>query len=710
MRKPFLISLLVVTLGARIATGAAQPNPPPPAAGNWYERGLFFLHEDHHVERQDPVGRAVDKEQIARLLRGAKPDLVQMIAKGAYGMTTFPSVVGFTPPQLGADVLGLWRDAARVEGRPFGVYFNPCNDREIRIRHPEWLRLGPDGKPRDQDVTSASAVRTGMVGSNGKLWSIALCMQSGVVENYVWPVLREIIEKYQPDSIWFDGMGGQADPCYCTTCRNQFVQATGKAVPTKATDPGWTEFKAMQRRVYHTFFAQTLAEIHRISPKCLVTHNGAYTPSMPEKPPVGMGFLSKDYVDHSNMISPYSHYLDSTGLPYEIMTEVFTANPALGPEAGWTEDETIPKPPEQIRQEIAVILANGGRYNLWDVPARNSALVEGRFELIQKVVAPFIRQREQWCLGARRPDVSVLYSGQVHYAKLESSGKLFGSNDKWLKSVDDRMRELHLDYEYVTDWRLAEGDVRGQLLIVEDPGKVGAEMVEAVLRYASRGGRVVWTGSGSSERLAAALGLRSDPEAAASETISLGADVAAGAGSFRIRLHKVEPDAARTVLEASLASGGRYPFLLSHQVGSGAIYYAAGPLLTEAEDSGRIPANVLETLFAQLLPNADRRLNTNVSGKALATLRVRANDTIVHLANLSPGKRKNGTWRRRAYQVITDVPPITASVVSVKLGRKPAAVYLQPQGKQIGDWQYRDGRLEVAVPPFDFHQMIVITP
>ena len=705
MRMLFWTTLLFITLRALVATSAAQPSAPSSGAGNWYERSLFLLHEDHHVERQDPVGRAADQGQITRLLRGAAPDHVQMIAKGAYGMTTYPSAVGFTPPQLGADVLGLWRDATRAAGKRFGVYLNPCNDREIRVRHPEWLRLGPDGQPRDQAVKTASAVRTGMVGSNGKLWSIALCMQSGVVENYLWPVLREIIEKYQPDSIWLDGLGGQADPCYCPVCRNQFQQATGKPAPVQATDPGWAEFKVMQRRVYHAFLEKTLAEIHRLSPRCLVTHNGAYSPSMPEKPPAGLGFLSKDYVDHSNMISPYAHYLDSAGLPYEIMTEIFTANPALGPEDGWTENETIPKPPEQIKQEVAAILANGGRYNLWDIPTRSSALVEERFDLIQQVVAPFIRQREPWCLGARRPDVSILYSSHVQYARLESSAKLFGGNDRWLRQVDDRMRALHVNYEYVTDWRLAEGDVRGRLLVVEDPGRLAPETVAAVLQYANRGGRVVWSGQARHERLSAALGLRFGAGAAV-ETITL----ETVPGAFRCRFQPVTADSARTVLAASLASGGRHPFLLANKVGGGEVYYAAVPLFPEADESGPIAPQVLAALLARLLPETERRLTTDASDKALVTLREKANNYVVHLANLSPGKRRNGTWRQRSYQVITDVPPIPACAVSVQLAAKPAAVYLQPQGKKIDDWQFRNGRLEVAVPPFDFHQMIVITP
>jgi hypothetical protein len=529
-----------------------------------------------------------------------------------------------------------------------------------------------------------------------------------VLEGYVWPLLREILAGYSPDSIWLDGLGGQADPCYCRQCRSQFTQATGQPVPTRPGDPGWGAFKAQQRRAYHEFLGRTIAEVHRLKPKCLVTHNGAYAPWMPEKPPPGFGFLSKDYLDHGDAISPYCHYLDSVGLPYEIMTEIFTANPDLPPDDGWTERETRPKPPEQIKRELAAILANGGRYNLWDIPARDSALVEERFELITREVAPFIRARAPWCLGTRVPDVTVAYNTEAHYAKIEASPKIFSDDRKWLRDVDDRLRELHLDYEYMPDWRLEPGEIRGQVLLVEDPARIEPAFVEAVLRFARQGGRVIWTGRARHPALEAALGLRFEEAAATAGPVTLEGEVAGPA--FEATCHRARPDSARVLLHARTAAGERFPFLLVNDVARGRIFYAASPVLSPAGRAARLPLGGLQALWRHVLPEHERHLTAEAPPSALVTLRRKDGEQIVHVANLSPGRRRPGTWRGREYQVITDVPPLPAGRVSVRLPRAPAAVSLQPQGVEVRDWQYRDGRLEVAVPPVEFHQMIVIKP
>lgn len=696
--------LLVALPGGEAGGGAA---PAAPDRG-WYERTFFLLHEDHHVERQDPVGRGADPAQIARWLREARPDHVQMIGKGAYGLTTYPTAAGFAPPQLGADVLGLWRDAARAANLRFGVYVNPCNDREIRIRHPGWLRLGPDGKPRDSAPRSPQAYRSGMVGSDGRLWSIALCLRSGAIENYVWPILREVLDRYAPDSLWLDGLGGTADPCHCRACRDEFQRRTGLAAPPGPTGPGWSEFQAFHRETYHDFLRRTLAEVHRLRPACLVTHNGAYTPWMPEEPPAGLGFLSKDYLDHGDMISPHSHYLDSVGLPFEIMTEVFTANPDLPPDQAWTEHETRPKAPEQIRRELAAILANGGRYNLWDIPARSSALVEERLPLIAREVAPFLRAREPWCLGTRLPDVSVAHSTHAHYAKLAAGPKVFGDDRKWLRDVDDRLRELHLNYEYAPDWRLARGDVRGQVLLVEDPAAIAPAFVEDVLRHARQGGRVIWTGQARQPALEAALGLRFDGAAAVVGPVTL--EGGAAGPAFAAAVHRVQPGAARVLLHARTAAGERLPYLLVNEVGRGRIYYAASPVLAPAGPGVRLPPASLQALWRQVLPDAERHLTAEASPAALVTLRRKDGNTVVHVANLHPGRRRTATWRGREYQIHSDIPPLPAGRVSVRLPRAPAAVVLQPQGTQVSDWRYRAGRLEVAVPPVESHQLIVVTP
>ena len=125
--NPSIVLLIAAVFGAE-----------PPA--NWYEQSFFLLHEDHHTSGTREVGRDADLAETRKLVGLCRPDVIQIHAKGNPGWTTYPSRIGYTPPKLAKDVLGIWRDTARLDGYHFSVYYNLGRDGEIMKRHPEWNR------------------------------------------------------------------------------------------------------------------------------------------------------------------------------------------------------------------------------------------------------------------------------------------------------------------------------------------------------------------------------------------------------------------------------------------------------------------------------------------------------------------------------------------------------------------------------------------
>ena len=82
-----------------------------------------------------------------------------------------------------------------------------------------------------------------------------------------------------------------------------------------------------------------------------------------------------------------------------------------------------PKPPVQLQQEMAIVVANGGRFWVWDNPTPESGLVAARHEYLAQHVKPWLEQRRRWCLGTRRlPDVSLLNASETHYAVTDAMG------------------------------------------------------------------------------------------------------------------------------------------------------------------------------------------------------------------------------------------------------------------------------------------------
>ena len=453
-------------------------------AGNWYEESLFFLHEDHHIFGDEQVGRDADVAETARLVALCKPDMIQMHAKGNPGWTTYPTKVGYAPPKLAGDVLGVWRDVARAGGYRLGVYFNLGNDGRIAANHPEWIRADPDGKPLNR----------------------GMCFHSGVAEQYLWPMVREIMAGYHPDSFWFDGTAHSVRPCYCQSCRARFERERHRAPPKTPNDPAWADYQEMQRQIFREFIGRTIAEIHKLDPNCLVGINNSYHLMMPEKPPSGLGYLTSDIGNRVESISPLVHWFDSQRVPFDLMTKLVAADPRSVKDGEATA--VMPKPVGQIQQEMAVIIANGGRYSLWDIPTPTGRLRQEWVEAIARNVAPFLRARQPWCLGERLPDVSVLHSAAAHYAATNHAPMSFVSQDIHVQGVQAALASRHLNYEMIADWRLAQQDIRSPLLIVEDPEAVTEEVALGVLKFLDAGSRVLWSGRGLNQQLQQAFGVK----------------------------------------------------------------------------------------------------------------------------------------------------------------------------------------------------------
>ncbi len=655
-------------------------------AENWYERSFWLLHEDHHTIGTAAVGNAADAAQTSRLLSLCKPDLIQIHAKGNPGWTTYPSKIGHTPPKLQGDVLGMWRDVARRDGYHFSAYYNIGRDGEIMRRRPEWNRVAANGKPVDR----------------------ALCYHSGVAEQYLWPMIEEIIEHYHPDGFWFDGSCFTVQVCYCDKCLSRFDRETGLEAPRSREQPGWSAYKEMQRQIYREFVRDTTRFIHAIDSECLVAVNWAYSVRMPEKPDPGLAYLTGDIGNRVEGLSLEAHWSDAVGLPFDLMTQLNTLQAVARPHDGRRIQTMTPKPVEQIQQEMAVIIANGGRYFAWDSPTAESGLTPERFEFMGRVVSPFLRERQPWCMGTRRlPDVSLLHNAASHYAVNDQKPTCFTRSDRRLDGAAEHLAHLHLNYELVPDWRLEAQDVNSPLLIVEHAKALPKQTIASLLRYAREGGSLLLTGmtpiSSGPMRDACGIAAFTGPRGGESLTV----DVQDEQISVNHWLFRITPAGCQTLLTARDDQGQQHPLLIKNHFGEGQVFYFATPLLT-AHGANVIPDGVMQHVFEQARPAADRLLTTDAPSTVEVVLRSQGDACLLHLVNMAPGHRETLNSGRRRYTKITDIPAVPACHVSIQLADRPKSVRLQPEDIEVENWKYEDGKLECQIPSFAIHQILVM--
>jgi hypothetical protein len=65
--------------------------------------------------------------------------------------------------------------------------------------------------------------------------------------------------------------------------------------------------------------------------------------------------------------------------------------------------------------------------------------------------------------------------------------------------------------------------------------------------------------------------------------------------------------------------------------------------------------------------------------------------------------------KRGWYRPVTihSLPAVRSHNATVRLPDKPRAVTLQSEGVPLEEWTYRDGRVQLQVPAFGAHRMIV---
>lgn len=630
---------------------------------NWYTNSFYLLHEDHHTGQTAAVGADADQQLIERLVNLSKPDMIQMHAKGNPGWTTYPSKIGHVPPKLVGDVLGIWRDVARRNDCHWSIYYNIGRDGEIMKRHPEWNRSRRDGRECER----------------------ALCYHSGVGEDYIWPMLHEIMAGYEPDGFWFDGSVFTIQLCYCPTCRDRFKSETGMDLPKSPKEAGWSTFHEMQRQIYREFVGKTCNLAHSVDPDCLVTFNWAYSLRMPEKPDPGIAYLTGDIANRVEGLSPEAHWYDGVGLPFDLMT---TGHSFIQQAAARTK---VAKAKAQIEQEMAVVIANGGRFNLWDTPSPTSGIRPDLHEFYARVVGPFLRSRQQWCLGSKRlPDVSLLHSATAHYALADRTDHSFNRRNDRIEGAAGAMSRLHLNYEMVGDWRLHEQDIRSPLLIVEHPLELSARDCEAIIEFIEAGGRVLLSGAGilHHPRFLEVFGLA---EARTSD-----------ADSFRIKT-----STSKAILTVT---GGAGPLVTANRWGKGMAYYAAQPLLIPYSKSSK-SLDVIRQLMEVLAPSRKRMVTVEAPAHVEIVLREKDSRYILHEVNTAEGRRTYGPAipGRSRPVTIHSLPPVAAHKVSIRVPRRPESVTVQPGGVRLDNWRYVDGRVELTTPQFDVHQMIVLS-
>jgi len=636
---------------------------------------FFGLHFDLHPGKGDTsLGADVTEDNIAQLLTRVRPDYVQYDCKGHPGYTGYPTKVGSASPGIVKDSLAIWRKVTREHGVGLYIHYSGVWDSRAIELHPEYARIGPDGK-RDTNNTSVFGP---------------------YVDQLLIPQLKEVTTQYQLDGIWADGECWAAALDYSPAALEAWTRETGfKEAPKKRTDPHWLEWKMFHKRAFERYLCHWVDALHAHNPKLQITSNWMYTTLAPKPVVAKLDYLSGDYsptvsVDRARV---EARYLASTNMPWDLMAWGFNWHAGLS--------HTL-KPALQLQQEAAVVLMQGGGFQIYNQPTRSGYLAPVMTETLGKV-ADFCRARQRVSHKSTTvPQIALLLSTETQFDRSDAVFHFGGT-------VDEMEGALHalLESKYSVDI-LAEHQLQPRLkdyplVVIPDSYKLPEAFKQALTEYVQQGGSLLLMGTKCARLFEPLLGVsfEGQPQGVYADLIDQTRLVNSNGEWQTVKPTTAKPLIHRYPSRDARKDGQVAATVVSQGKGKVAAFY--GPMAINFFNSHHpYLRDFIGQVVQELFPNPAVRVD-GPHCIEVALRRTQAGETAIHLLNLV---RVQNADRFLAFDSLPAVGPIE---IKLKIAEKPSAVEWVPEGGEL-KWSHADGVLSVTLPALHVHGAVVVKP
>lgn len=639
---------------APLVSSLLAPVPVPAQKRRLRREDCYFgLHFDLHPNDKDKaLGRDLTSEMANGLLERVKPDYIQYDCKGHIGYMGYQSAVSTPASNIVKDSLAIWRKATAEHGAGLYIHFSGVWDTLAIQQHPEWASVRADGS-KDPDATSTF---------------------SPYVDQRMLPQLKEAIEKYDLDGAWVDGECWAVRPDYSKTAAEAFRASSGIAeLPKGPGDPGWQEFLDFQRAAFRRYLKHYVDELHRFRPTIQVASNWLYSTYVPERPELPVDFISGDYLGNASISRARleSRYLSATGKPWDLMAWGFQHNPA-------SDTVVSHKPAVQLEQEAAVVLAQGGGFQIYYQPTRAGWIDERNVGVMERV-ARFCRERQEVSHKTEAvPGIGVVFSTHSLYTAANKMFGGWGAHTNPARGMVDALAAAHYSVDVIPEWKLAESARQYRLIVLPDWPATGAQVKDTLARYVRDGGSLLLVGAGNAALFSAELPVRLG-QASKQEAFVPGSEVF---GNVSGLWADVEPGETKVIAQRFPTFDARRDGVAAATVsalGAGRIAAIYGPLgavyaATHAPPTREFLRQAVSAIYK---PDLELKAPPVIE----ATLRRKDGVTLLHLLNTSQMQVAAD------YGTVDHIPPAGPVTILLRLDRRPARVTVEPGGRVLsGAW------------------------
>lgn len=634
-------------------------------------RDCFFgLHFDLHPGKSDTsLGADIDEDRLRYLLDCVQPDYVQYDCKGHAGYTGYPTEVGWPSPGIVKDSLALWRTVTREKGIGLYIHYSGVWDSVAIEHHPEWACVDAEANSSDKFTSTFGAY----------------------VDELMIPQLKEVAAAYDLDGIWVDGDCWAVRWDYSPAALEAWQNISGETDAPKPDEPKWQQWRQFQRDQFEHYLHRWIDALHQWNPHLQVTSNWMYTLHAPKAVAVNVDFISGDYapflsVDQARMDA---RYVANVGMPWDLMAWGFN-NP---PGQNWTL-----KTATHLQQEAAVVLMQGGGFQIYYQPTRSGYINETIIQTASEV-ASFCRQRQAVCHKSTSvPQVALLQSAASHWQESEKAFRPWGTTE--LQGALQVLVENHYSVDILTEELLQPRLQEFPLVVISNAIKMPEDFRIALIEYVDQGGALLLTDK-SCRHFETELGVQFKGEA---QEIAAVVQTSAGSVSLKGTWQEV-------LLEEAEAFAYRYPTWDTRGEGDiaatvrtlgngriGAIYGSAASAFYHSHHP------YLRHLIGDLAKVLFRHPALTVQGPPTVDVALRKTaqgQLSIHLFN------NTNTPHSQSYSHIDYIPEIGPIGLTLKTAQRPQQVWLEPEHQRL-EWDWKADELKITVDKLHIHSVVVV--
>ena len=257
--KCILLTIPLISFGqAREADFDLSSIDPGSYDGTWWNRTPIRLTQTNFPA----IHASMDVNDYVQTLVDASANAVLFNTGGIVASYQTKLPYQYKNPHMGTrDFVGELITKSHEKGIKYIARFDFSKIHpDIADEKPEWLYVGTNGE---------NQIFNGVVSA---------CINGGYYQKYSLEILKEVIENYPIDGIFFNMMGYTGSTyagtnhgiCQCGNCEKRFQAATGMALPKSNNDPQIDEYRKFQRETSNELYTKVTDFIKQQNPNLII--------------------------------------------------------------------------------------------------------------------------------------------------------------------------------------------------------------------------------------------------------------------------------------------------------------------------------------------------------------------------------------------------------------------------------------------------------